>query len=155
MKQENTPERRKMRAAYYQKNKEKISENWHQYYLEHKEAIAERCHKRYLSHQEEEIKKNRINYKEYGHDNRLKRKERMKGFLLEQKAVGCAICGEKDPLVLEFHHIDPSQKVKAIAGMLGMPLHKVKAELEKCVVLCANDHIRVQRGAIELPKGKR
>jgi hypothetical protein len=54
----------------------------------------------------------------------------------------CARCGEGDPACLEFHHRDPDEKERAIGEMVtyGYALPKIRAEIEKCDVLCANCH---------------
>ncbi len=57
----------------------------------------------------------------------------------------CEICGEPDPVVLEFDHIDPLTKHKTVARMVGggtYSLDSVFREIEKCRVLCANCHRR-------------
>lgn len=56
----------------------------------------------------------------------------------------CSVCGESDPLVLEFHHCDDSSKKHDITRMIdeGYGWEKLLAEIMKCTVLCANDHRR-------------
>ena len=55
----------------------------------------------------------------------------------------CAHCGERDPVVLEFHH-RASGKLAAVAVLLKdvAPWSRIAAEIEKCTVLCANCHRR-------------
>ena len=53
----------------------------------------------------------------------------------------CVDCGEKDPIVLEFDHL--SDKIADISTMYrNYTLQKVKTEIEKCQVRCANCHRR-------------
>lgn len=54
----------------------------------------------------------------------------------------CVDCGESDIRVLEFDHIDPSQKLFSISQSvrLGRGWSEVLTELEKCVIRCANCH---------------
>lgn len=54
----------------------------------------------------------------------------------------CVNCGESDPVVLEFDHIDQSTKIKAVSLMVEYSLDKIKEEILKCRVLCANCHKR-------------
>lgn len=54
----------------------------------------------------------------------------------------CAKCGETRGYVLDYHHVDPSQKENTIARMTSnyYSLDKVNKEIEKCVCLCSNCH---------------
>lgn len=53
----------------------------------------------------------------------------------------CVDCGEKDPIVLEFDHRDPSKKKGNMAQLVSeASLKKVKQEVKKCDVRCANCH---------------
>ena len=57
---------------------------------------------------------------------------------------GCAHCGETDPIVLEWHHLDPAIKTTNINQLMRSfhPIAEFQAELAKCIVLCANCHKR-------------
>ena len=66
-----------------------------------------------------------------------------KGILEEAKAQSkCAKCGESRGYVLDFHHIDPTQKENTIARMTSNKsnLKDIQKEVDKCIVLCANCH---------------
>lgn len=56
----------------------------------------------------------------------------------------CVHCGETDPIVLEFDHIDKDQKEFGIHFLVknGNSLDKIKKEISKCRVLCCNCHRR-------------
>lgn len=55
----------------------------------------------------------------------------------------CVDCGESDPLLLEFDHVDPTQKVAAVGALTSRrPWSEVAAEIAKCEVRCANCHRR-------------
>lgn len=53
----------------------------------------------------------------------------------------CVDCSENDPVVLEFDHL--SDKISDISAMYrNYTLEKVKKEIEKCQIRCANCHRR-------------
>lgn len=56
----------------------------------------------------------------------------------------CVDCGEDDPIVLAFDHVGHEEKVDTISNMVFAPasLEKIKREVEKCEVRCANCHMR-------------
>ncbi|HEY8657283.1 MAG TPA: hypothetical protein VIN34_11170 [Candidatus Limnocylindria bacterium] len=59
----------------------------------------------------------------------------------------CVDCGESDPVVLDFDHVDPSTKLWTVGKMLSrQATPAIEREIEKCVVRCANCH-RVRTAA--------
>lgn len=52
----------------------------------------------------------------------------------------CVDCENDDPLVLEFDHKDDSGKEYDIAEMHCLSVTRIKKEIEKCDVRCANCH---------------
>jgi HNH endonuclease len=60
------------------------------------------------------------------------------------KSHPCVACGENDPIVLEFDHIDSTSKKMEIYKMIsyGYTWDNILKEIEKCQVLCANCHKR-------------
>lgn len=60
-----------------------------------------------------------------------------------KSAVGCQVCGERDPYCVDFHHIDPASKHFAISARATRSVvnpKKIIDEIKKCVCLCANCH---------------
>jgi len=57
---------------------------------------------------------------------------------------GCCDCGTRDPRVLEFDHIDPSQKFDKVGKLLSdgysWASERLRQEIRKCRVICANCH---------------
>ena len=78
------------------------------------------------------------------------------GHLLENP---CVDCGESDPIVLEFDHRDPSGKSFNIGDGVARAYgtQRIKDEIAKCDVRCANCHRRKTRATVwdELIKERR
>jgi len=54
---------------------------------------------------------------------------------------GCYRCGIRDPRVLDFHHKEGENKLFGIGGFRReVGFGKLKEEIEKCEVVCANCH---------------
>ena len=70
---------------------------------------------------------------------RLKLKQSVVDYLKEHP---CVECGKRNPIVLQFDHIDPSTKVMAVSALVarGASPKKVFAEIAKCEVRCGNCH---------------
>lgn len=71
---------------------------------------------------------------------------------LDYKGNKCMICGYnkcRDALV--FHHRDPLAKEFGISKSKTIAWSKVRAELDKCVLLCHNCHSEVHAGLAKLP----
>ena len=56
--------------------------------------------------------------------------------------LSCVNCGERHPATLQFHHLNSEDKVFNIstAARRGTSLNRIKQEMQKCIVLCANCH---------------
>lgn len=66
---------------------------------------------------------------------------------------GCCICGEKNPIVLDFHHVDPQIKSDDISELMaGRYRKKLMKEIPKCVVVCANHHRLIEAKQITIPE---
>lgn len=81
------------------------------------------------------------------------RRRRVKEILIEERGGKCIICGyDRYVGALQFHHVDSDEKEFAISrngATLG--IDKLRAEAEKCEVLCANCHAEVEHGITILP----
>lgn len=58
----------------------------------------------------------------------------------------CIFCGEKEPIALDLHHKDPSSKDDNVAKIVKNSRQRVKDEIRKCVVICANCHRKLHAG---------
>lgn len=89
------------------------------------------------------IRKNgRVRCKKCNVDAVGKRRKQIKLMGIEYKGGMCEKCGyNKCVDALEFHHIDPTKKDFGI-GSDGYTKswEKVKLELDKCIMVCANCH---------------
>ena len=100
-------------------------------YLEKKRAWDRSYYQRH------KIKRQAANYE---------RRARLYEYLQQIKAKArCGYCGENHPATLQFHHRDPSQKEFNVSEFVTRQLggiDKLKKEIEKCDVVCANCHLK-------------
>ena len=94
-------------------------------------------HRSYLKHK----KKVLVASMKYKHDNQKWFKEEK----LKDVIRGCVNCGCTGDMAIltefDYHHIDPKTKILAVSDMLGtFGRPKVKAEMQKCVLLCKPCH---------------
>lgn len=69
----------------------------------------------------------------------MKRQRKLKA--IEYLGGVCQKCNQEyHPAVFEFHHIDPSDKDRDPSKMTGLSWIRLKTELDKCQLLCANCH---------------
>jgi transposase len=82
----------------------------------------------------------------------VKRRRHVKSVLIDEAGGRCALCGyDRSPAALQFHHLEPSAKVFAIAHRgVSRSLDAARAEAQKCVLLCANCHAEVEAGIATL-----
>ncbi len=66
----------------------------------------------------------------------------------------CVDCGEADPIVLDFDHVDRGNKRQVVSWLArsGYPWTTVMAEISKCQVRCANCHRRRTAQQFDWPK---
>ncbi len=77
-------------------------------------------------------------------------REKCKRFIAEQKDVPCTDCGVKYPsYVMQFDHLrDKKYTISQMYILVGLPT--IKAEIEKCEVVCANCHAERTHGPTNL-----
>lgn len=81
------------------------------------------------------------------------RRREAKRVLVMEAGGMCCICGyDRHPGALEFHHIDPNEKVRHISNDgRTISLAELRLEAKKCVLLCSNCHAEVEAGLSALP----
>jgi hypothetical protein len=78
----------------------------------------------------------------------VKRRRAVKRILVEEAGGACKLCGyNRVPAALQFHHLDRSQKAFELSHRgATLALDTARAEVAKCVLLCANCHAEVEAG---------
>lgn len=114
---------------YRLKNKEYYAKASLKYYHNNKEKCAEKARKWRLAN----LDYIRVKQKE----DKRKRKDEAIAYL----GSVCNHCqGKFHPAIYEFHHLDPSTKDRDPSKMLQLRWERLKEELDKCILLCANCH---------------
>lgn len=77
-----------------------------------------------------------------------KRRRKLKDLAIEYKGGKCIFCGySKYKGALDFHHLNESQKEFSLSTRgLTRSWERIKQELEKCVLVCANCHREIHGG---------
>ncbi|PLX21278.1 hypothetical protein C0584_03065 [Candidatus Parcubacteria bacterium] len=83
-----------------------------------------------------------------------KRRKAIRQKAVELKGGKCEICGYNRCIqALEFHHLDSKSKDFGISAKgYTRSWKKVKEEIEKCIMLCADCHREVHEGITQLPQ---
>ncbi len=78
-------------------------------------------------------------------------RQRLKNRLDEYKFLsGCCNCDECEPVCLDFHHVNPDDKVSEIGNVLFQKSIRLLAiEIRKCILLCSNCHRKFHAGKID------
>lgn len=80
----------------------------------------------------------------------LKSDQKKKERLIDCCGGKCAICGyDKCSSALEFHHTNPLEKDFAISNLPHCSFEKALAEIQKCIMVCANCHREIHAGLID------
>lgn len=71
---------------------------------------------------------------------------------IAEKGGKCQICGySRCVKALDFHHIDETTKEFGMSSHgLTRSWEKIKKEIDKCVLVCANCHREIHAGIIQL-----
>ena len=81
-----------------------------------------------------------------------KRRYKLKELLVEYKGGKCEICGyDRCVSALEFHHKNPNEKDFGISAKgYTRSLDINKAEVDKCILVCAVCHREIHDGIIDI-----
>lgn len=78
------------------------------------------------------------------------RRQNRQGEWLNSIKTPCIVCGETEPVCIDFHHINPVDKEFTIGKHRSRSKEWLLQEISKCVCLCANCHRKVHAGLINL-----
>lgn len=125
---------------HYQENRERLLEQVNTYRKNNPEK-----HKEWVENNKEKkkITDDRWRSKNKQKIREINRKRQLEGmqFLNEYKEKhGCAVCGETNPIILEFHHKNPAEKKYNVTQYYLHSRGAMLKEIAKCDVLCANHH---------------
>lgn len=88
------------------------------------------------------------NGKKDGTNKRIDRKKKA----VEYKGGACQLCGYSRCLrALSFHHRDPAEKDMKIGASFNRSWEACRIELDKCVLVCANCHMEIHAGLVQIP----
>lgn len=77
-------------------------------------------------------------------------RQKAKRRAVEYKGGSCQVCGyNRSMRAMSFHHVNPLEKDFGISASIRA-WDKIQAELDKCVLLCANCHAEVHDGLLDL-----
>jgi transposase len=81
-----------------------------------------------------------------------RRRRKVKEVLVAEAGGCCIACGYSRYLgALHFHHVDPAGKRLSVAyAGVSLAIETLRAEAQKCVLLCSNCHAEVEGGATRL-----
>ena len=112
---------------------------------EKERRAAPYCNKCQRGYNRDDYVKNKAAYIAKARRNNERYQEEIKAWILDYLSTyPCIDCGEKDPVVLEFDHRGNEGKSADISVMKRQKktLEKIKLEVAKCDVRCANCHRR-------------
>ena len=69
-----------------------------------------------------------------------------RAYLSEVKKLNPCTCGESTGVCLDFHHVSGTKEFAVSRGANNVSITKLREELIKCVVLCANCHRKLHGG---------
>lgn len=75
----------------------------------------------------------------------LAAREVAKQYIIKYKKDHPCACGENHPAALQFHHVDRNTKSIEVSTALrrGWSIARIQLEIDKCVVMCANCHLKL------------
>lgn len=111
--------------------------------IKHCVALCANCHRREHSHSNDfQIKAKRTLERqiERASEHEARDLRRQWTFVHKRESDGCERCDAADPVCLDFHHT--GNKTKEVSHLIsfGHSLSKIRQEIQRCRLLCANCH---------------
>jgi hypothetical protein len=91
--------------------------------------------------------RNKAKMLDYKWERQQRKREEARVYVWEYlKRHPCEHCHESDPIVLTFHHVR-GQKRMNVAELVnrGYLVSVIQEEIDKCIVLCSNCHLREEK----------
>jgi len=102
------------------------------------------CRNKYFSAEKSfawKVGKEYIKSKRIIYEKKEKRKNKNKQKAINLLGGKCCVCGYKKCIAaIDFHHKDPTKKDFSIKNLSHLAWERMKKEVIKCVLLCANCH---------------
>lgn len=123
----------------YQENKDRLKDKrkeWGKAYRE-----KHKYHVTYYQNNKESIKQKSKIYAKLNRDKIRDRQAQRKKECVEILGGRCMLCGNVvHPSAFDFHHINPNEKESSIKDLINCSWKRIKEELIKCKLVCANCH---------------
>lgn len=109
------------------------------------DMVGDKMFRNYYMSKSGEITLYLVDKEAYMKDHQRRSRERCakrRAFVKRYKMrYGCSKCGyKKCSTALHFNHIDPEKKEFTVGQMMRYTLDRIKNEIRKCEILCANCH---------------
>ena len=83
----------------------------------------------------------------------IRRRKKLREMARDYKGGKCMMCGyDRCQRALSFHHLNPKEKDFDLSSRgLTRSWERIKKEIDKCVLVCANCHMEIHDGITQLP----
>jgi hypothetical protein len=131
------------------KDPNKRKEWLREHYKNHKEEYHARSMERKEYHKQYS-KKHYEEHKEEYYLRTIRRRRNVREWLANyKKSLECIECGCRNPVCIDFHHIDDKKDTIANITQKTLSIYKIKEELKKCVPICANCHRKIHKKEVK------
>jgi len=66
-------------------------------------------------------------------------------------AKGCLFCSEKEPVCLDFHHVNSEEKEQSVSFWAqSSSFKKALEEIQHCICVCSNCHRKIHAGLLKV-----